>query len=1174
MKYLTNDRNIVRDADLSATNIVPSQVYYRTDEVEKQGGGIVSLTGDYTGDTDATVDVEVLDENGSQRNVSAPTFEGSGNGTMTAITADLTVDPQEVVVTLKDLGTLTRAARTPFQGSAIVARAAGDAGNSIAVTVDQSGVTAALSDSYRYSLQAPVQAGVNEYTGAHLWNFNTPYLNADGTVPTEAPRIRFGDDPQVYRPYKRRVGAQDVFSFSPAPVRDAEPGTPLKLVTGTYSITVTDGVTPQTLTGITTVYDALVALQGATLVTVEGVGPIFDRAPGGQAAVDLSLWTAPYVSGIEREGTTYVDEAEIAVTADADAPAETLAIECIDVSVAGAERWRVRGDVSKTLAQAITGVLYDDGPYSFTIPVPSASAEGVVAEIDIQFRRPSGAGGTLPNFKAYRALAGIGARNGTWVYEYQDRPVYCTDDGEVVGSPNPDCLGLTPEGDDPVTAARVTRRLQRLTTFSRDFIRENTAVPPIGQTVDLNGDGVPVTVTQSSSSDPDIDFVNKASGILAMGLRAIGAESVADIPLHAVSTAYEVDQIVLATVSGTVYRFAANVAGTSGGSAPTWSATLGATVSDGGVTWENVGREAFGMWDDLFTMFKSDAKLLRGMDQDGVLFPFSQRVDSTAYALGDIAKATTVGASPQLVALRATTAGTSAASQPAFGVVELGDSLNDGTAVWEVVGVAALGVDMQRDPLSDTGEGTGRALSPKFYERYTSGIRDVGAAAGIDPDFPDANTISGDGCWQDIEELTRYFACITPDAPYAPVFPNVYYHSSIKKTRDDGTEFYETTREFAFGPQIGCPELLALGDQIVVTIRNVNGVSTYQQGDRFDVQIVRGEPLALTGGQTGNDTLTWSVIGDEGALLDYALDLTAPAAYSDGGIGFTITPGAIPFGLGAQFRFSVQAARAQWRIDGGSWSSPFTIGTAPVALTAGLSAVFTEGVAPSWVPGDRWSFLAKATNGVDNLRSPTDARTQWTGSTVIDVDPAGGGAITGIMLGDHTIPADATITLTGSDDGFATTPFSETIPWRRGSIWRALSANRAAYRLTIDRGGSLNWLCLLDPVQLELRGGADELGALTMRYRLPGAARRAGLGATAVHDGVSQESFDDWLAAIESACSDDDRRIGIVPVDTAPECGIVTVDADSLEVSDVFQFQPADPSQRLLAFSVDMAPIA
>lgn len=77
--------------------------------------------------------------------------------------------------------------------------------------------------------------------------------------------------------------------------------------------------------------------------------------------------------------------------------------------------------------------------------------------------------------------------------------------------------------------------------------------------------------------DPDVQLaLSTANGLLQIGF---------DPPKRLNSTAYGVgQQIIPATLNGYVYQ--ATVAGTSGGSAPAYSTTLGATFTDGTVTWK------------------------------------------------------------------------------------------------------------------------------------------------------------------------------------------------------------------------------------------------------------------------------------------------------------------------------------------------------------------------------------------------------------------------------------------------------------------------------------------------------------------------------------------------------------------------------------------------------------
>lgn len=59
----------------------------------------------------------------------------------------------------------------------------------------------------------------------------------------------------------------------------------------------------------------------------------------------------------------------------------------------------------------------------------------------------------------------------------------------------------------------------------------------------------------------------------------------------AISTAYNVGDVVRPS-TGNTWLYVCVVAGTSSGTAPTWPTVVGATVTDGSVTWANVGESA------------------------------------------------------------------------------------------------------------------------------------------------------------------------------------------------------------------------------------------------------------------------------------------------------------------------------------------------------------------------------------------------------------------------------------------------------------------------------------------------------------------------------------------------------------------------------------------------------
>lgn len=81
------------------------------------------------------------------------------------------------------------------------------------------------------------------------------------------------------------------------------------------------------------------------------------------------------------------------------------------------------------------------------------------------------------------------------------------------------------------------------------------------------------TVGGVSSLSPVVTYVPAASWTIAW----------------AASTVYAAEAVIKATVSSVTYLFRCATGGTSGSGAPTFPATVGATVSDNGVVWENVG---------------------------------------------------------------------------------------------------------------------------------------------------------------------------------------------------------------------------------------------------------------------------------------------------------------------------------------------------------------------------------------------------------------------------------------------------------------------------------------------------------------------------------------------------------------------------------------------------------
>jgi len=126
----------------------------------------------------------------------------------------------------------------------------------------------------------------------------------------------------------------------------------------------------------------------------------------------------------------------------------------------------------------------------------------------------------------------------------------------------------------------------------------------VNKEIDLDTDDIRIALVNSTYTIDRLahDYWNDvvanelatASGYTANGLAlttkafsVVAANSWTKVA--ATSTAYNVGEIVRPS-AGNTYVYRCSVAGTSGGSAPTWPTVVGQTVTDGTVTWTNVGR--------------------------------------------------------------------------------------------------------------------------------------------------------------------------------------------------------------------------------------------------------------------------------------------------------------------------------------------------------------------------------------------------------------------------------------------------------------------------------------------------------------------------------------------------------------------------------------------------------
>lgn len=1126
-RILANANNAVPSATITASSIAPASNQVFRQQTARSGNGLVNLSGGYTGQDDATIEVEIRSASGTTARVSQPVFAGAGNGTMTQPTAADGTATQDVTVTLVDLGTETTHAQAVIYGDVLLrAKAAGSGGNALSITVAPS---LTLSASPVGALSAALQKDTAEWTDQRH-DFGAVPLNPDGTVPSTAPRLAFGGNlSRVYRHYKRWDGEQWQYGVSPRFAADFAAGSAVNTVSGTYAVTVTDGVTPEPYTGIATLYDFLLALNASALV--EAVGVVAkDLKPGGMAAIDLPIRTVAFALPVVASDPERMPDLQNVVVSAA-APTETVTVECTANTPIGAETWAVKSKVSGALSSAITGARYADtsSPVAFTIPVIPRAEHPISGRIQItstQFKN-SGTETGAPAVCLFQPVLGAKAANKTLTLVWTARPAADCDceDARVIGRPDPDCLGLNVEGEEDSMAipSWYQTRLETLYGWRADFIVANTAITSAGEL---------------RTAQLDAELCNIAASELSGCLADLYAQLGDTAPASAVTTA--------------------------------WDAAMTALDSDL-TPLEALGSETPTLSYPTLIQFSTDAVVLGAAPAAGAIYTMPGS-DGKAHRYQVVASSST-GTPEQYGPLPDNVDG-------GFFESAFADGSGKSHVVWQDLG--PVGDTEDANASAGLGGDPGIARDPQAFSlRYRAKMDRVRALAGIVPKS-DAGG-EGSACWRDLE-ADHYW--VVNGGEYLPVYNNTYWHSCQRRYNPDAQkDEIVSTYELGFGLRISCDDRLTEGDTITISIGDVSTQYPYQIGDKYEIPLVSGGPIAFAGGVTGTDTLTWAVKSSTAGLLDdYALTALEPA-YSDGGLGFTINRGALGFALGDAFTFGVETGgQFRWRKDSGSWSADTAIADT-VALAEGLTAAFASGASPSFVPADLYRFSVRQPNSPNHTKIAHGDAWRWSGSmATLTLSWASDQTIAVVGLLRHGLSAPATVSIALKNSG-GTTLQTLTPTVAAGPLVSVLETQLTTVRsievtVASATGLSLGWVYAGQPLSTKRNA------AVTLRraYALDrgdginprGAYLGAGRGGEIRWENswLFQDEFDALLALVDACKGDSDAPVVLLPNVADPSiAALVRIDSDALEVSDAFDFQPTDSARRRLSLSLPLAAV-
>lgn len=1100
-RFIADDRNAASaaGATVAASSILPAESTAFPLPRTRQGTARAIVTGGYTGADDAELEIEIVSATGSGL-LSAPTFAGAGNGTLSNLAAT-GMPAQTFTLLLASTGIPTKPAATDFFGVKLLARAAGAAGNGIEITVATAGLGATATG---FSFLEEVRTGDSEFTGPQ-WDFGGYPLTVDGEIDPRTPRLRFGDDPQIYRQYKVFANGDWTYLLDPPLVRKLPAGTGVFNLTGTYTVTVSQGATIETYANLVTLFDLLNALKTrSSLVEVSGV-VIEDKTPGGMAAEDLPLRTAAYALPAIYTGNAAFPGLG-PVTVPAAAPTQIITLTCADISTLGSELWTVKGSVSGALPESTTGVPYTTAGYGWTVPkvLPEtlAAPTGKIYVKDIQFATRSEP--VAIELCIAPLVAGAAAKSKTIEVVYTPKPPAadcpCAA-AAVTGRLDATCLGVQIDGATTMAiAAGYQTRLATLYGWRANFITTNTAITAQGEL---------------RAAELDIQLADIAVRHLAKCLADLYA--LGDAPPTAALTAWDSVQIGLDNDLTPLE--------TLGSDEPT-------------VNYSFV--DAY----NRITTPLVEGSIYNFVASDGTVHRYK------------LVEAAVIG-TPILYG--------SPPSHTNGGLVvkDWGGTEGDANYVWQDLGPVGDIEDVNNAAamLGDPGISRDPAL---FAARYAARMDEVRALAGIVP----KSEASGDGsaCWQ---PCNGEFEWRVNGMEYLPACTNMPYHSCIRQTDVNGREVIVSTQEFGFVICCACPDRLIEGDRFTLVIENdAAPVKTYAIGDTINLPIVAAAPLELAGGQNGNDTLTWTVRGSAGGSWpDYVAPIGAEPLYNQSGLQFRVKQGGIPFALGDAFTFAIAGGTFRWRLDAGAWSGNVAIGTAPAALQDGLSVLLSPGPDPAFVAGDAWAFAVKQPHAPALARSPSRGAWRWAGSGATWTASFAADAPVSAVAIWHDCPAGATFTAQGLSAADAVL-WTRAVAWRAGLTVAIFEGGEAVadcrkVRLTVAgaTGGSVRWFWCGAPWIPAHEAASVSLRESWRMARGVSAARYGGRGAAGeIAWDVERSWLDsaDWaelLALLDHLKSHHDEPLVFVPSAAHPaEARLVRIGVDEVDASDYAQF--------------------